>query len=133
MVPPGKLAPTGHAVVFMTDPTGDACWAFDVNEPDAVYICGDFVDGPEPGWLREPEDLQEFLVHNAVNEAASLANAYQYCTDLPEGLLDEVLSPVTEVAFDGWEWPVPGGRVFMSESLIAEVSPALGRTAPFET
>lgn len=62
MLTPAQIKATGKAVEFMTDPTGDWIWAFDLDDPQVVYDRELY----EP-WTRTAEDLPEFLVHNALN------------------------------------------------------------------
>ncbi|MGV4982551.1 hypothetical protein ACVB8X_05015 [Streptomyces sp. NRAIS4] len=111
--------------VFMTDP-GDTIWAFDPESPTSVYegrLHGD--------WVRLPESLTEFLIHNAMNEAADNAPYTKSCESVKDEHIAKIVEPMSEVAFGGWLWPRPGHRIFVSESLIADIGPAMEDRAPW--
>lgn len=111
---------------FMKDPTGDWIWAFDVNEPDRVY------EGEASGNLsRMAEGLDEFLVHSTLVQTVYASEFARHCDQLPLELLDGVLAPLDRVSFGGWSWPRPEYFVFLGDSLIANVGPAVDVTAPW--
>lgn len=114
---PQEIKATGKAVEFMTDPNGDWIWAFDLDEPHIVYDRELY----EP-WTRTSEDLPEFMVHHALNEAFWIAEVNQHA-HVPDELLPAALEGLTEVGFGGWQWPGPGVRVFLGEHSVAEVTP----------
>ncbi|GLZ78561.1 hypothetical protein Afil01_33680 [Actinorhabdospora filicis] len=109
----------------MDDP-GDAEWAFAPDSPLDVYE-GTLYEG----WEKCAESLPEFLVHNALFEAGYNATSRRYCYEVPEDLLPQLLTPMTEVAFGGWRWPSPGHRIFMGEGLVANMGPTQEDSAPF--
>jgi hypothetical protein len=122
---PEKIAAAEGKAIFMTD-AGDAIWAFDVDNPSKVYE-GELHEG----WLESAELLPEFLIHNALNEAAFNAASRRSCEQVAEEHLDEILAPMTEVDFAGWRWPRPGHKIFLGEGLIADVGPAMEDRAPW--
>ncbi|MFJ6836844.1 hypothetical protein [Streptomyces sp. NPDC091209] len=122
---PEEIAVKGGKAIFMADP-GDAVWAFDPDSPMDVYE-GELYEG----WEKSTESLSEFLIHNALNEAAYNATSRRACDEVAESRLDDILAPMTEVTFGGWRWPRPGHRVFMSDALVASVGPALEDQAPW--
>lgn len=120
-----EIVTAGGKAIFMDDP-GDQIWAFDPDSPMDIY------EGQLHGeWEKSAEDLSEFLIHNALNEAAYSGASRRACDYVPELLLPDILAPMKEVGFKGWRWPRPGHRVFMSESLVADVGPALEDYAPW--
>ncbi|MFF4260439.1 hypothetical protein ACFY1L_55950 [Streptomyces sp. NPDC001663] len=122
---PEEITTEGRKAVFLED-QGEDFWAFDLDNPMDVYegkLYGD--------WEKANEDLSEFLIHNALNEAAYGARATRSWDAVPESLLAEILSPMEEVAFGGWRWPSPGGRVFVSDALVANIGPAVEDSAPW--
>jgi hypothetical protein len=127
MLPPEQIKQTDGKAVFMKDPTGDWLWAFDVEDMTTVYDAELHTE-----WERTAESLSEFLIHNACNETISGAENWRECTQVAVELVPKILTPMTEVAFSGWRWPRRGGRVFMSETLLAEVGPAMKPNAPWE-
>ncbi|MFF5846375.1 hypothetical protein ACIP4T_31990 [Streptomyces massasporeus] len=109
----------------MDDP-GDALWGFDPDNPATVYegrLYG--------GWKQLAENLAEFLVHNAVNEAAYNAPYTKSCESVKNENIAQIAEPLTEVAFGGWYWPRPGHRIFMSETVIADIGPAMEDQEPW--
>jgi hypothetical protein len=125
LLTPGEMAISGGKVVFMTDP-GDALWGFDPISPETVYegrLYGD--------WKRLTENLTEFLVHNAINEAASNAPHTKSCESVKNEHIPQIIAPLTEVDFGEWYWPRPGHRLFMSEKVIADVGPAMEDHEPW--
>ncbi|MFF4551205.1 hypothetical protein [Streptomyces sp. NPDC001435] len=111
--------------IFMTDP-GTAIWAFDPASPMDVY------EGELYGeWVKLGENLSEFLVHNAMNEAAHNAPNRRSCELVDNQQLADIVAPMTEVAFAGWQWPRPGHCIFLSETLIADIGPAMEDQAPW--
>lgn len=111
---------------FVSDSTGDWFWAFDVRDADSVYeaeLRGE--------WELVPESLSEFLVHLTISAAAASANFSRLCSQVPDEFLPEILAPMDEVDFGGWRWPRPGHRIFMSETLIADIGPAMDFRRPW--
>lgn len=51
---------------------------------------------------------------------------------MEEHRLDSVLAPMTQIAFGGWGSPRPGGRIFMSDTLVAATGPAMAPGSPWE-
>src|SRR4051812_6794963 len=125
MVTPESIAPLEDRAVFMKD-AGDAIWAFDINDPSTVYE-GQLLEG----WTPSVENLSEFLIHNALNEAAFNAISRRAHEQVDEAFLDEVLDPMTEVSFGGWQWPRPGHRIFLGDGLVADIGPAMEDHAPW--
>ncbi|MFC9912604.1 hypothetical protein [Streptomyces sp. NPDC127197] len=122
---PDEIIMRDGKAIFMTDP-GDAIWAFDPESPMDVY------EGRLYGeWVELPESLPEFLTHNAMNEAAHNAPHTRSCDSVEDTQIAEIVAPMTEVAFGGWQWPRPGHRIFMSETLIADIGPAMEDRAPW--
>ncbi|MFD1149820.1 hypothetical protein [Saccharothrix hoggarensis] len=123
---PAQVRADGGEAVFMEDPTGDWTWSFDVGQPDRVH------EG-EPGGDRSPvpEALPEFLVHLALAQLVVTADFGRLCAQLPADLLPGVLTSLEEVGFAGWRWPRPGHRIFLGDSAIANVGPAIDPRAPW--
>ncbi|MGW2883427.1 hypothetical protein ACWDBP_46235 [Streptomyces sp. NPDC001233] len=122
---PENIVALEDKAIFMAD-AGDAIWAFDVDTPSRVY------EGQiHGGWTESTEDLPEFLIHNALHEAAFNATSRRACEQVEEERLDEILAPMTEVSFSGWQWPRPGHRIFLGDGLIADVGPAMEDHAPW--
>ncbi|MFF1739517.1 hypothetical protein [Streptomyces mirabilis] len=122
---PRQIRVNQGKVEFAADPTGDWFWAFDVEDSNSVYeaeLRGE--------WRLVPESLSEFLVHVTLREAAGLANFGRTCSQVPDECLPRVLRGVEEIAFGGWGWPRSGHRMFMSESVIMDVGPAMDFKAP---
>ncbi|MER7741045.1 hypothetical protein ABTX34_22430 [Streptomyces sp. NPDC096538] len=126
VIQPSRIRMERGKAVFMTDATGDWSWAFDSNNPNRIY------EG-EPGgeWRQVPEDLPQFLTHATVTEVIALAAFRGLGDQVPDEALDAVLAPMREVGFGAWQWPRPGYRNFMSDSLIASVGPAVEPTSPW--
>lgn len=124
---PDQIIIDDTMAIFMEDATGDWRWAFDTEHPDSVY---DAELGEK--WEQVAEGLAELLIHNALSEATYNATSWRECGQVPEEHLPSILRPMTEIAFGGWRWPKPGGRIYMSESLIAEVLPAMKLGAPWK-
>ncbi|WP_328759274.1 hypothetical protein [Streptomyces sp. NBC_00271] len=122
---PKEITIEDGKAIFMTD-AGDEVWAFDPGSPTDVYE-GQLYEE----WGKCAESLPEFLTHNALNEAAHNATSRRVCDEVKEELLSEILAPMTEVSFRGWRVPRAGHRVFMGDSLIADVGPALQDHAPW--
>lgn len=120
MAAPGQIARADGRPIFMKDPTGDWLWAFGTEGPSKVYEAE--LHGT---WQEVPEGIDEFLLHNVINETVYGVRPWRECTAVENSDLDEVLSPLTEVSFGGWRWPCSGVRTFLSEVLVAEVSPAM--------
>jgi hypothetical protein len=120
MLAPGSVTPdeAGKAT-FLADPTGDWLWAFDTGSPPGLWE-RELYDT----WQPVPESLPEFLAHHALFEAAYSLRPFRSHTELPAGRLPEVIAPMTEVRLGGWQWPRPGGRIFLADRLVAEVGPA---------
>ncbi|MFB7618299.1 hypothetical protein [Kitasatospora sp. NPDC056181] len=120
MTPPAEIKESEGKAVFMKDPSGDWLWAFDVANKSTIF------DAELHGeWSETSEHFPEFLIHNALNETVYGASAWRECTNVHSELLPEILSPMTAVSLGEWRWPTPGGRIFMSDELLAEVSPAM--------
>jgi hypothetical protein len=126
MCPPERIASDGHYATFMEDPTGDWFWSFSIPHPDSVYD-----RELHESWQLNAEPLSEFLIHNVINEVVENASRYRVCDHVPLESLEEVVQPMREVAFGGWRWPVPGTRIFMGDSVVAEVAPALDARKPW--
>ena len=110
----------------MTDATGDWTWAFDSENPDLVYE-----GSPGATLERVPERLPEFLVHLTVTEAITVAESSRIGDQVPNEELPGILSPMQEVGFGAWQWPRSGYRTYMSDSLIANVGPAVDPISPW--
>ncbi|MER6299828.1 hypothetical protein ABT247_09665 [Kitasatospora sp. NPDC001539] len=113
---------------FASDSTGDWFWAFDAADPNAVYeteLRGE--------WDLVPETLSEFLVHLTLAATADSADCSRLCSQVPNDVLPEILSTLDQVDFGGWKWPRPGHLTFMSETLIADIAPAMDFKAPWRT
>ncbi|MFD8810172.1 hypothetical protein ACFV23_01380 [Streptomyces sp. NPDC059627] len=122
---PEEIASLDKKAIFMTDP-GDAIWAFDVEDPSIVW------EGQmHEGWTQSAERLPEFLVHNALNEAAFNAAVRRSWDQVEVSRLEEILAPMTEVSFGGWLWPRPGHKIYLGEGLLADVGPAVADRAPW--
>jgi hypothetical protein len=125
LLSPEEMITKNGKIIFMADP-GDAIWGFDPENPATVYegrLYGD--------WIQLRESLTDFLIHNAVNEAAYNAPYTKSCECVNNDHLAQILAPMTEVAFEGWYWPRTGHRIFASESLIADVGPAMEDVEPW--
>ncbi|MGW0436219.1 hypothetical protein ACWDV4_27180 [Micromonospora sp. NPDC003197] len=109
-----RIAEDGKAI-FMVDATGDWRWCIDPDDPEGVFDAERY----EP-WDRNPEQLEEFLIHNTVREAVYGAAARIRALAVPERILEEALAPMEEVAFGAWKWPAPGYRIFMGNAALAE-------------
>jgi hypothetical protein len=127
MLPPEQIKQSDRKAVFMKDPTGDWLWAFDAGDETTIYDAELHKE-----WKRTAEPLPEFLIHNALNETVYGASAWRECAQVEDELLIPILAPMTEVSFGGWRWPRPGGRIFMSDVLIAEASPAMSPSTPWK-
>ncbi|GGR19787.1 hypothetical protein GCM10010251_39970 [Streptomyces aurantiogriseus] len=113
-------------VAFMEDLTGDWIWAFDPNQSNVAY------EGDSIGNLnRTPEGLAELLVHATVRSVILLSNSGRLGAQVPNEALPQVLNSMECVGFGGWKWPRPGYRIFMADSLLAEVGPAVDPQAPW--
>jgi hypothetical protein len=122
---PESIVSLEGKAIFMAD-AGDAIWAFDVDDPSRVY------EGQlHEGWMESSERLSEFLIHNALNDAAFNAISRRACEQVEEAHLDQILAPMTEVSFGGWQWPRPGHRIFLGDGLLADVGPAMEDRAPW--
>ncbi|MET8454746.1 hypothetical protein [Streptomyces sp. NPDC005209] len=125
LLTPAEILIKDSKAIFMTDP-GDAIWGFDPESPNTVY------EGRLYGkWVRLTESLTEFLVHNAMNEAAYNAPHAKSSESVKNEHIAQIVSPMTEVAFGGWHWPRPGHRIFVSETLIADIGPAMEDQEPW--
>ncbi len=126
MSDPSRIQVDQGKAVFMEDATGDWRWAFDSAEPDVVY------EGRPGGeWDRVPERLAEFLVHVTVTETIMVAESSRLGDQVRNEELAAILAPMREIGFGGWRWPRPGYRTFMSDSLIANVGPAVEPSSPW--
>ncbi|WP_309050452.1 hypothetical protein [Streptomyces sp.] len=126
-LPLDRISLHGDIAVFMTDPA-DTIWGFDPSAPMDVY------EGKlHGGWRKVPEDFSEFLIHNALGEAAFNAPHTTACDSMPNQRMSDVLAPLTQVAFGEWNWPASGHQIFMSETVIAHVCPALKDGAPLDS
>ncbi|MFJ9729317.1 hypothetical protein ACIRP3_41905 [Streptomyces sp. NPDC101209] len=123
-VPLDEISFHDGKAVFLADPA-DAIWAFDSSAN--VYEGRRYGD-----WIKLRESLQEFLIHNAVEEAPHSAHFRKSCSSVANARIPDVLASMTEVAVAAWYWPGPGYRLFMNDNLIAEVGPALEWGAPIE-
>lgn len=117
----------GNMAIFMEDATSDWRWAFDTEHPDSVY---DAEIGEE--WEQASEGLAELLIHATLSEATYNAASWRECGQVDEEHLPIILMAMTEIAFGGWRWPWPGGRVYMADALVAEVLPAMELGAPWK-
>jgi hypothetical protein len=127
MLTPEQITQSDGKVVFMKDPTGDWLWAFDAEDKTTVYDAE-----LHEQWERTAECLSEFLIHNALNETVYGASNWRECAQVEVGLLSDVLAPMKKVSFGGWRWPRPGGNIFKSKALLAEVGPAMNPNVPWE-
>lgn len=116
----------GEKTVFMEDYDGDWFWSFDSEDPTAVFDAG-----MDKKWKVVSEAFPEFIIHNILNETVYGAASWRESTQTRVDLLERILAPMTAVSFGGWRWPGPGRQIFMGESLIAEVGPALSHVAPW--
>jgi hypothetical protein len=116
MIPPERIEAADGRAVFMVDATGDWRWCFDPEDPDGVYDA----ELHEP-WERNPERLEEFLVHRAVSEVLHGAPATLRAFDVPDEALRDVLGPLEEAAFGAWRWPTPGYRTFMGDQVVVQI------------
>ncbi|MFD9328336.1 hypothetical protein [Streptomyces sp. NPDC060065] len=128
MIAPEQVkAGEDSTAVFMEDATGDWRWAFDTTDPDVVHEAELY----EP-WQRCAESLPELLTHSALYEATYTGSSWRECAQVEEHRLDSVLAPMTQIAFGGWGSPRPGGRIFMSDTLVAATGPAMAPGSPWE-
>jgi len=124
---PHQIDIRDNLAVFMEDATGDWHWAFRTDDPNLVF------DAELRGsWELCDEGLAELLRHTALSEATFNARSWRECGHVEEASLPAILEPMTQVAFGGLRWPAPGGRVYMNDSLLAEVLPAMKPGAPRE-
>ncbi|MFF4588046.1 hypothetical protein [Streptomyces sp. NPDC001388] len=126
MIKPSLIQFDQGKAVFMRDATGDWAWAFGEENPDLVY---EGVPGGE--WHSVPERLAEFLVHATVIETIALVEASLLGDQVPDEELPGILAPMQEVGFGEWRWPRTGYRIFMTDSLIASVGPAVEPRSPW--
>ncbi|MFG3120803.1 hypothetical protein ACGFYO_02225 [Streptomyces sp. NPDC048201] len=125
LVTSGEVIIKDDKAIFMTDP-GDAVWAFDPVNPNIIY------EGSLYGeWTQLDETLTSFLLHNAINEAAYGAPYTRSCEVVPDKLISVIVAPMTEIDFPKWNWPRPGHRTYMSETLIANIGPAMEDEEPW--
>ncbi|GAA4119381.1 hypothetical protein GCM10022284_75100 [Streptomyces hundungensis] len=125
MLAPESIVALEGKAIFMAD-AGDAIWSFDVDCPSRIY------EGRlHEGWTRSSENLTEFLIHNALHEAAFNAKSKRACEQVELVHLDRILAPMSEVSFGGWGWPRPGHKIFLGDGLIADVGPAMEDRAPW--
>ncbi|MGW0486319.1 hypothetical protein [Nonomuraea sp. NPDC003214] len=115
----------GYAAVFMED-HGDHEWAFTVNPPHEVLQ-----REPDQPWEELTESLREFLIHNAVHEAAYGSNFWRSCAQVAHSKLPEILAPVQKISFKEWSWPRPRQQIFMGDGLVANIGPAMEDHAPW--
>ncbi|MFC9280187.1 hypothetical protein [Streptomyces collinus] len=123
---PSEINLRNGKMVFLADPS-DAIWGFDANDPMSVYegrLYGD--------WVKVPESLQEFLVHNTLGEAVYNAPYATSCDSLENARIAEILAPMEEVSVGAWNWPDSGHRLFMGSGVVAEVGPAISDGGPLE-
>ncbi|WP_034267701.1 hypothetical protein [Actinospica robiniae] len=115
---PEQIVATGKAVIFMTDPTADWLWAFDLDDPDIVYE-RELYDG----WTEVAERMPEFLVHNALSEAVYGGAVQLWADRFPDEHLDELLAPLSRVGFGGWGWPgAYTSDIHLGDRILAEVT-----------
>lgn len=125
MISPQEIrAGVDGKATFMVDATADWSWSFDIHNPDAVYEAE-----RHEAWALNPEQLAQFLVHNATREAIYAAPARLSAYFLPDRALAEVLEPLEEVAFGRWNWPAPGYRIFMADDMLVEIVHTRGGSA----
>ncbi|WP_338693757.1 hypothetical protein V2W30_04190 [Streptomyces sp. Q6] len=125
ILPPEQIQSEGGVCIFMQD-FGDQAWAFDIAEPTVV------LEGQSDGsWVKSSEGFEEFLVHNAVHDAAYSAPHRRSSTSVPNSLIPDVVSPLQRVNFGGWHWPRPGHQIFLGKDLIADIGPAMEDEAPW--
>ncbi|MFG2960804.1 hypothetical protein ACGF5O_44670 [Streptomyces sp. NPDC048291] len=122
--PLDEVAFRDDKAIFLADPA-NAIWALD----SAANV---YEGRRYEGWVKLPESLSEFLTHNAIMEAAYGAPVRRYCDSVENSWMTDALAPLTEVATNGWNWPAPNYRVFMSDNLIAVVGPAMEGGAALE-
>jgi hypothetical protein len=125
MITPSDIHSDGHVAVFMED-HGDHEWAFGINSPDKVFER----ESDDP-WEELSEPLGEFLIHNAVHEAAYASDFWRSCTQVPDSKLPEILAPMQMISFNDWNWPRPKQRIFMGDGLLANIGPAMEDHSPW--
>jgi len=114
--------------VFMEDPTGDWLWAFDPDEPNRVYE-----RAVDDDWNEVPLDLVDFLKYVTIGNIITLCDFGRACTHVPAETLPAIIEPMEEAGFgEGSKWPRPGQRLFMNDSLLAKVGPAVNPLAPWQ-
>ncbi|MFD5589611.1 hypothetical protein ACFWII_38210 [Streptomyces sp. NPDC127063] len=117
--PPNEIKAHDGKMVFLTDQS-DAIWGYDPGDEMSVYegrIYGD--------WVKLTESLSEFLVHNALGEAAYNAPFTRTCDSVPNHRMADILTPMTEVSVGAWKWPAENHRIFLGSNIVAEVGPGL--------
>lgn len=121
MLPPGQMRSCGNKIVFLEEWTGEWEWAFDSGASGIVYDRELYED-----WQQVAESLPEFIQHNAIHEIIHGAggNPRYQCRDVDNQFLAEISSPMDEIGFRGWRWPVPGGRIFVGDGIAAQLLPA---------
>jgi hypothetical protein len=119
---PERVTVDGDRLVFMRDDGGDWLWSCSLGADRTLY---------ERKWNEEwsalDEDAADFLLHLCLVKLVGSSRFGRLCTDLPNQLLPRVLAPMTRVAFGNWRWPRAGHSIYISESLMSQVSPALDR------
>jgi hypothetical protein len=116
---PDQIRRSGDMEIFMEDPSGDWIWAFWRDNKDSIFEAE--LHGE---WSIVEESFSDFIIHCTVIDAAFTASFWRESRHVESGLLDEILAPMSEVSFGKWRWPAPGGRIFISESMIATVMAA---------
>ncbi|CAM5580351.1 hypothetical protein STENM36S_08545 [Streptomyces tendae] len=125
LVTPSDIHSDGHVAVFMED-HGYHEWAFGINSPDKVFER----ESGNP-WEELSEPLSEFLIHNAIHEAAYASDFWRSCTQVPDSKLPEILAPMQMISFKDWTWPRPKQRIFMGDGLLANIGPAMEDHSPW--
>lgn len=123
---PHQIDIQDNLAVFMEDATGDWHWAFRMDDPNLVVDAG----LGEP-WKLSDEGLAELIKHTALSEATFTARSWRECSHVDEAALPAILESMTQIGFAGSRWPTPGGRVYLNDSLLAEVLPAMEPGAPW--
>jgi hypothetical protein len=118
MYTPDQIRRWDDKEIFMEDSEGDWRWAFDSKNMESIFeaeLHGD--------WHIVNESLSYFITHCVVIDATITASFWRQSSHVEPDLLGKILAPMSEVSFAKLQWPVPGGRVFISQSMIATVLP----------
>lgn len=111
----------GRPVMFHDD-GGDWLWSISDND-DTVYEYGE-----NGAWRQINESVEEFILHLCMVENIINPPAGMLCARLAISELPAVVGPMSLVKFGGWQWPGSGHRIYLGESLMARVGPAVNRT-----